>query len=294
MSASAGRCSRGSSAGCSTCRAISATAYGRGSPRGCASGGCWRGIPHADIASPSLSTWAPDSGCTSPSPPPSRRAGGRVPAQLQGRARRGAAVAIGADTRFTYGPVIQCGERIEIGERCMFGQAPSVVDGNHRFRDLDRPMLEQGYDLRPVVIEDDAVLTTKCTVVGARHRPSPYVGAGAVVVADIRRPTRRRRRSGPRRRVASVPRRRPTHRGASGPRLTGALRRRRVLAQVGRSPAGPSPRSASAQASRNSGREQLLEVEVGAVPDVGPEPRHLRRPRAGRAAGRGRLPAAAR
>ena len=64
-------------------------------------------------------------------------------------------VSIGAGTAFTYEVVIQCGRRIEIGERCIFGQATMIVDGDHRFRDLDRPIAEQGYDLRPVTIADD-------------------------------------------------------------------------------------------------------------------------------------------
>lgn len=97
----------------------------------------------------------------------------------------GARVTIGAGTRFTYDPIIQCGRSVDIGERCMIGQATLIVDGNHRFRELDRPMLEQGYDFSPVVLEDDAVLTTKCTVVGARIGRRSYVGAGAVVVDDI-------------------------------------------------------------------------------------------------------------
>ena len=36
-----------------------------------------------------------------------------------------------------------------------------------------------------MVLEDHAVLTTKCTVVGARIGCRSYVGAGAVVVEDI-------------------------------------------------------------------------------------------------------------
>jgi len=72
---------------------------------------------------------------------------------------RGATVRIGAGSVFTYNVLIQCGRSIEIGERCMFGQSSAVFDGNHRFRELDRPMLAQGYDLRPVKLEDDAVVT---------------------------------------------------------------------------------------------------------------------------------------
>ena len=142
--------------------------------------------PHADIRftepvyiGPGFSLYIPEAA--------SFHVGPRVEFRRNFRAELspGATVEIGADTRFTYDPIIQCGERIEIGERCMIGQSTLLVDGNHRFRGLDRPMLEQGYDYRPVVLEDDAVLTTKCTVVGARIGRRSYVGAGAVVVTDI-------------------------------------------------------------------------------------------------------------
>jgi acetyltransferase-like isoleucine patch superfamily enzyme len=97
----------------------------------------------------------------------------------------GAVVEIGNGTRFTYYVLVQCGRRIEIGQRCMFGQSSMVVDGNHRYRDLTMPMLEQGYDLRPVVMEDDAVVTTKCTIVGARIGKRAFIGANSVVSRDI-------------------------------------------------------------------------------------------------------------
>src|SRR5439155_7316767 len=84
----------------------------------------------------------------------------------------------------TYEVLMQCGTTIEIGERCMFGQATIVIDGNHRFRDLDRPMLEQGYDFRPIRIADDAVITTKCTIIGNLGTRA-FVGANAVVTREI-------------------------------------------------------------------------------------------------------------
>jgi acetyltransferase-like isoleucine patch superfamily enzyme len=59
-----------------------------------------------------------------------------------------------------------------------------VVDGNHRFRDLHRPMLEQGYDLRPVIIEDDVFTTTKCTIIAGIGTRS-VIGANSVVTRDI-------------------------------------------------------------------------------------------------------------
>lgn len=93
-------------------------------------------------------------------------------------------VTVGKGTRFTYSVLIQCSTSIEIGERCMFGQTTIVVDGQHRFRDLTRPMLEQGYDFSPVRIANDAVITTKCTImadVGQRA----FIGANSVVTRPI-------------------------------------------------------------------------------------------------------------
>jgi acetyltransferase-like isoleucine patch superfamily enzyme len=107
--------------------------------------------------------------------------------------RRGFRVELGqADTRvtigngsvMTYDVLIQCTTSIDIGERVMFGQATIVVDGNHRFRELDKPMLEQGYDFKPLVIEDDATVTTKCSIIGNLGRRC-FIGANSVVVRDI-------------------------------------------------------------------------------------------------------------
>jgi acetyltransferase-like isoleucine patch superfamily enzyme len=66
----------------------------------------------------------------------------------------------------------------------MFGQTSILLDGQHRFRDTTRPMLEQGYDFHPLRIEDDAVITTKCTImadVGMRA----FVGANSVVTRPV-------------------------------------------------------------------------------------------------------------
>ena len=84
----------------------------------------------------------------------------------------------------TYDVLMQCGTSITIGDRCMFGQATLVVDGNHRFRDLDRPMLEQGYDFRSIHIDDDVTITTKCTIIADVGRRA-FVGANAVVTRPI-------------------------------------------------------------------------------------------------------------
>jgi acetyltransferase-like isoleucine patch superfamily enzyme len=95
-----------------------------------------------------------------------------------------AVIEIGDDCVFTYYSLVQCAGTVSIGDRVMFGQSSMVVDGNHRFRDLTRPMQEQGYDLRPIRIEDDVTTTTKCTIV-ADIGTRAFVGANSVVSRDI-------------------------------------------------------------------------------------------------------------
>ena len=93
-------------------------------------------------------------------------------------------VIIGRESTFTYGVVIQCSTTIDIGERCTFAQATILLDGQHRFRDLTRPMIHQGFDFHPLRIADDALITSKCTVmadVGTRA----LVGANAVVTKAV-------------------------------------------------------------------------------------------------------------
>jgi acetyltransferase-like isoleucine patch superfamily enzyme len=93
-------------------------------------------------------------------------------------------VVIGAGSVFTYYSLIQCSTLVEIGERCMFGQSSVIVDGNHRFRDHTKPMLEQGYDFRDIHIGDDVTTTSKCTIM-ANIGERAVVGANSVVTRDI-------------------------------------------------------------------------------------------------------------
>ncbi len=95
-----------------------------------------------------------------------------------------ARITVGALSVFTYDVVVQCASSIEIGAHCMFGQATLVVDGNHRFRDLSRPMLTQGYDLRPLRIADHVTVTTKCTIINDLGERA-FVGANSVVTRPV-------------------------------------------------------------------------------------------------------------
>jgi acetyltransferase-like isoleucine patch superfamily enzyme len=141
--------------------------------------------PHATIRfegpvylGPGFSLHIPDSGTFIVGPGVEFRRGFRAEVEGDGR------ITIGAGSICTYSVLMQCTTSIDIGERVMFGQATIVVDGQHRFRDLDRPMLEQGYDFTPLTIGDDATITSKCTIMADVGRRA-FVGANAVVTRPV-------------------------------------------------------------------------------------------------------------
>jgi acetyltransferase-like isoleucine patch superfamily enzyme len=93
-------------------------------------------------------------------------------------------IEIGAGCRFTYDVLILCTTSIRIGDRTGVGQSVLIVDGQHRYRDLTRPMWEQGSDFRPIEIGADVSIGSKCTImadVGTRT----FVGANSVVSRDV-------------------------------------------------------------------------------------------------------------
>jgi acetyltransferase-like isoleucine patch superfamily enzyme len=101
-------------------------------------------------------------------------------AEVAGQGR----ISIGAGSYLTYDVIIACTTSVEIGERCGLGQCTFVTDGNHRYRDLSLPFLAQGYDFRPIRIEDDVQIHSKCTIVNSIGRRA-VIGANAMVTKPI-------------------------------------------------------------------------------------------------------------
>ena len=94
-------------------------------------------------------------------------------------------VTIGDRTVFTSDALIQCTTSVDIGSDCVLGQSLLIVDGDHRFRDPDRPMLAQGFDFKPVTIGQGTCITSKCSVIGANVGERVFVGANSVITKDI-------------------------------------------------------------------------------------------------------------
>jgi acetyltransferase-like isoleucine patch superfamily enzyme len=101
-------------------------------------------------------------------------------AEIEGNGR----VSFGTNAICTYDVLIQCTTLIEVEDRVMLGQACFVADGNHRFRDLTKGFLDQGYDHRPVHIGREAAVTSKCTVL-ADIGERAMIGANSVVTRPI-------------------------------------------------------------------------------------------------------------
>jgi acetyltransferase-like isoleucine patch superfamily enzyme len=86
----------------------------------------------------------------------------------------GARISIGDRSRIGHDVIITCDTTIELGEGVDLGADAYITDGSHRYRDLSKTFLEQGYDYQHVVIGDGARIERGCTLVHC-------VGAGAVI-----------------------------------------------------------------------------------------------------------------
>jgi acetyltransferase-like isoleucine patch superfamily enzyme len=93
-------------------------------------------------------------------------------------------IAIGSGSYLTYDVIITCDTSIEIGERCGLGQNTYMTDGSHKYRDLEVPFLEQGYNYRNIRLEDDVQVHSKCTIVNSIGTRS-IIGANAIVTREI-------------------------------------------------------------------------------------------------------------
>lgn len=91
---------------------------------------------------------------------------------------------VGANCAFTYDVLIQCSTTIEFGDGCGVGQSCFVADGKHRYRDLEKPFLQQGYEHRPIRVGDEVMILSKVTIV-ADVGDHCVIGANAVVNRDI-------------------------------------------------------------------------------------------------------------
>lgn len=67
---------------------------------------------------------------------------------------------------------------VTIGAGCSVAGHSMIVSSTHTIAERDRPIRDQGYTSKPIILEDDVWLGANCTVL-----PSTVIGRGAVVGA---------------------------------------------------------------------------------------------------------------
>ncbi len=87
-------------------------------------------------------------------------------------------VSIGSNCNLARGVFITGGGGVTIGDWVGFGPDTKIWSVNHRFEDPDTPWLLQGWEKKPVVIEDDVWLGANVFVM-----PGVTIGRGAIVSA---------------------------------------------------------------------------------------------------------------
>jgi acetyltransferase-like isoleucine patch superfamily enzyme len=81
---------------------------------------------------------------------------------------------------------IHGGGGVRIGRDVLLGPYVQIFSENHRYQDPARPIIEQGEDRAPVVIEDDVWVGASAVILaGVVVGAGSVVAAGAVVRADV-------------------------------------------------------------------------------------------------------------
>ncbi len=108
-----------------------------------------------------------------------------------------AKLSIGKDCFFNNDCSITCLQEITIGDGCLFGENVKMYDHNHKFRDKNVAIKEQGYSVGSikigehcwigsnVVIMKDTQIGDNC-VIGAGCVVSGTIPSNSIVTSDVR------------------------------------------------------------------------------------------------------------
>lgn len=76
--------------------------------------------------------------------------------------------------------------KIEIGDNTIFGENIKIYDHNHRFSSSGKKIMEQGYNMAPVIIGKDCWISSNVVILkGVTIGDNVIIGAGCIVKEDI-------------------------------------------------------------------------------------------------------------
>lgn len=95
-------------------------------------------------------------------------------------------VEIGGNCFFNNGCSLNANELISIGEGTLFGENVKVYDHNHKFRNKDKPIKEQGFKNEKVLIGSHCWIGSNVVILkGTYIGDNCVIGAGCVVSGII-------------------------------------------------------------------------------------------------------------
>lgn len=99
---------------------------------------------------------------------------------------KGAKINIGNNCFFNNHCSLNSLNSITIGDRCLFGENVKIYDQDHKFKDINLPIKEQGFLTKPVTIGNDCWICSNVTVLkGVTIGNHCVIGANCLIYKDI-------------------------------------------------------------------------------------------------------------
>jgi len=95
-------------------------------------------------------------------------------------------ITIGERCFFNNDCSLNCHNEITIGSNCVFGENVKMYDHNHKFRDKDVRIADQGFSSAPITIGNNCWIGTNVVILkGVNIGNHVVIGAGCVIDRDI-------------------------------------------------------------------------------------------------------------
>lgn len=99
---------------------------------------------------------------------------------------KNAKVKIGDYCFFNYNCSIAALDEIEIGDNCLFGENVKIYDHNHKFRNKDILIKNQGYKKRKIIIGDNCWIGSNVMILNnVKIGDNVVIGANCLIYNDI-------------------------------------------------------------------------------------------------------------